>query len=383
MTSSPNRSIRVDAFGDRKKVARRHVSGIVSVGPDEDSDTTLVESMARALPGWTLERVESGAEALERASESFDACLLDRPLAPGDGFEVLCRARSAGYSGPVIVLSAAREQEANVRADDVDTTGVHVIGAVRADDLEHAVRSNVAQRRLVVAQVACADAEAATREMDELVATLSHELRAPLHTMRLAIEALGAEELGSAERGRAKVLLERGLGRLSRTVEDLLDAAQAERGELTTRREPVDLAEVAHGAITSMRAIHPTLRLSLDASEARILGDAGRLEQVVENLIGNAFRHAKGAHVTVHVRVEGNDVVLLVEDDGPGFPPTLLERVFERFSKGDLPHERGGGLGLGLAIVRAIADAHEAPVIASNDGPGGGARVTLRFARQA
>lgn len=354
---------------------------------DDDDDFVLFGAMARSLPGWTLERVATGDAALARlghaadAEAPFDACLLDLRLDADDGLEVLCRARRAGYAGPVIVLTGAREREVVARALEAGAADFLVKGAFRADDLERAVRFAVAQHRLALAQVARAEAQAAMRAMDELVATLSHELRAPLHTMRLAIEALGADELGPAERGRAKVLLERGLGRLSRTVEDLLDAARSERGELAVERVPIDLAEVARAATAAMRAIHPKRELSLVAEEATILGDAGRLEQVVENLVGNAFRHASSARVTVHVRVEGDDAVLRVEDDGPGFPSALLDRVFERFSKGDLSNKRGGGLGLGLAIVRAIAEAHDARVAASNDGPSGGAAVTLRFVR--
>lgn len=353
---------------------------------DDDDDFVLFGAMARSLPGWTLERVATSAEALEQlarvdAETSFDACLLDLRLDTEDGLEVLCRARAAGYTNPVIVLTGASEREVVGRALEAGAADFLVKGAFRAEDLERAVRFAVAQHRLTLAQVARAKAEAAMRAMDEVVATLSHELRAPLHTMRLAIEALGANELGPNERGRAKVLLERGLVRLSRTVEDLLDAARSERGELAVEREPVDLAAVARAATLAMRAIHPKRDLTVDAEEAWILGDAGRLEQVVENLVGNAFRHAEGGRVRVRVHADDDESVLCVEDDGPGFPPALLERAFERFSKGDLSNKRGGGLGLGLAIVRAIAEAHQARVLASNEGPRGGAVVTLRFAR--
>ncbi|MEZ4251708.1 MAG: hybrid sensor histidine kinase/response regulator [Polyangiales bacterium] len=353
---------------------------------DDDDDFLLVSAMARKLPGWTLERVSDADAALEklRVDPTFDACLLDLRLGAEDGFEVLASARAAGYAAPVIVLTGASERETINRALTAGAADYLVKGVFDENSLERAVRFAVAQHHLSIAHVARAEAEAAARAMDELVATLSHELRAPLHTMRLAIAALAAPSLGEAERGRAKTLLERGLGRLERTVEDLLDAARSERGELAVERKPVDLASVARSATEALRTLHPTRTLDLSVEEcAPILGDALRLEQVVENLVGNALRHASDASVCVRVRCDGDHAFLRVEDDGPGFPPQLLGRVFDRFAKGEVAHRRGGGLGLGLAIVRAIAEAHEATITASNDGPNGGAAVTLSFRRGA
>ncbi|MCU0672660.1 MAG: response regulator [Myxococcota bacterium] len=136
---------------------------------DDDDDFVLFGAMARSLPGWTLERVATSEQALARlgqaaeAEEPFDACLLDLRLDADDGLEVLCRARRAGYAGPVIVLTGAREREVVARALEAGAADFLVKGAFRADDLERAVRFAVAQHRLALARVARAEAQAAMR----------------------------------------------------------------------------------------------------------------------------------------------------------------------------------------------------------------------------
>src|SRR5690606_23183243 len=104
-----------------------------------------------------------------------------------------------------------------------------------------------------------------------------------------------------------------------------------------------------------------------------------RLEQVVENLVGNALRHAPNATIAIVVDVVEGYARLRVEDDGPGFPPALLDRIFERYAKSEVARTRAGGLGLGLSIVRAIAEAHGGRAMAANDGPEGGAAVTVEL----
>jgi two-component system OmpR family sensor kinase len=127
-------------------------------------------------------------------------------------------------------------------------------------------------------------------------------------------------------------------------------------------RDEVDLTRLALEAVGDARVVGPDHRWRLDLSEEPVVapGDEQRLHQVLTNLLNNARRHTPpGTSVTVGVREDGREVVLSVEDDGPGLPPQLADHAFERFTRGDSARTReSGGAGLGLSLVEAISRAH-------------------------
>jgi len=162
-------------------------------------------------------------------------------------------------------------------------------------------------------------------------------------------------------------------------VDDLLLLARLDQGR-PLERESLDLTAVVTDAVDSARAIDPDRTIELHADAAvRIVGDAGRLRQVIDNLLDNARVHAPDAAVTVTVGVDGDDATLEVADGGPGIDPEVASRIFERFMRGDPSRSRGtGGAGLGLSIVAAIVEAHGGSVTASAGGDGG-ATMTVRL----
>jgi two-component system OmpR family sensor kinase len=222
------------------------------------------------------------------------------------------------------------------------------------------------------------ETESALTRQREFVADASHELRTPLTSILANLELLEAELQGEQEEIAGSAL--RSSRRMRRLVADLLLLARADAGRRAPRRD-IDLAAVAREAAAEATALASEHPLSLDLPEpAALEGAPDDLHRLALNLIENAFIHTPaGTPVTVSVRRDGDTAVLEVADRGPGVPPHMRERVFERFARGS--GDASGparGSGLGLSIVRAVAEAHGGSV-ELDDAEGGGARFTVRL----
>jgi len=191
------------------------------------------------------------------------------------------------------------------------------------------------------------------------VADASHELRTPIAVIKTELEtALRSSEVGPRARESLVAAVEE-CDRLVQLAEDLLVIARASGGELPVRAEPLDGHHELDGARQRFadRAEARSRSIRVDAAADLVLhADPLRLRQVLANLTDNALRHGEGEVVLGAVRREGG-VALQVTDSGPGFPADLAARAFERFARGDEARS-GAGVGLGLAIVRAVAEAH-------------------------
>ena len=212
----------------------------------------------------------------------------------------------------------------------------------------------------------------------------SHELRTPIAVLRAELEVALLEpgDREALERSLRSALQE--AERLAHLAEDLLVLARASAGRLPLRRRPVDVRALAEQAARrgengSGRSA-PGLAVAVDGPATLAVVDPARLEQVITNLVGNARRFAR-RQVEVRVQPEGDDVVVTVADDGPGFPPALLPVAFDRFTRAEAArsHDAGAGAGLGLAIVAAIVRAHGGTITAGNGPPLGGAAVVVRL----
>jgi two-component system, OmpR family, sensor kinase len=215
----------------------------------------------------------------------------------------------------------------------------------------------------------------------EFVADASHELRTPLTVIRGQLEVLAAQENppGSEVRHTER-LVQAEITRISRLVDDLLDLAQAEQTDFL-RTEPINLrsfvTELWDGvSLTAQRGFQLG-----PVPDGTLRADPDRLAQALRNLAGNAIEHTAADTGLVRLevdRVAPDRLRFAVLDDGPGIPPAERERVFERFHRTDPARARSaGGAGLGLAIVRAIAEAHGGQVRAREPRDGRGARVEL------
>jgi two-component system OmpR family sensor kinase len=200
--------------------------------------------------------------------------------------------------------------------------------------------------------------------MRRFVADAGHELRTPLTSVRGFAELyrMGAVD-DPAELARVMKRIEDEASRMGLLVEDLLLLARLDQ-QRPLERNPVDLLAIVTDAVSDMHALHPerALRLITDPNSEPpvVIGDEGRLRQILGNLLTNAFTHTpEGTSVRVAVGVEGRDAVLAVGDDGPGMRPEDTARVFERFFRADPSRVRSsGGSGLGLSIVAALVAAH-------------------------
>ncbi|TDD36045.1 HAMP domain-containing histidine kinase [Actinomadura sp. KC06] len=225
--------------------------------------------------------------------------------------------------------------------------------------------------------------EASRDRLRRFVADASHELRTPVATVR------GYAELfrrGAADRpedlAKAMRRIESEAERMGRLVDEMLLLARLDQGR-PLEREPVDLAALAADAVADAAVVEPDRPLTLEADGPVVVtGDAGRLRQVLDNLLANVRRHTPaGTAATVRVSERDGEAVLEVADEGPGIPADERARVFERFYRADPSRSRDrGGAGLGLSIVAAVAEAHGGRASVA-DAPGGGAAFTITLPR--
>jgi signal transduction histidine kinase len=212
------------------------------------------------------------------------------------------------------------------------------------------------------------------------VANAGHELRTPLAILKLELEVALSERLSQAELERRLQSAAEEVDRLSKLAEDLLVIARADQGRLPMEKRSVAVEPLLHKVTTRIATAARGDRLidTKTAGDLIIPADPDRLEQALTNMVTNALRHGEGP-VTLTARERNGHVELHVLDDGPGFTPEFLPVAFERFSRADPARSRGGA-GLGLSIVRAIAEAHGGTADAANR-DGGGADVWVSLPR--
>lgn len=193
-----------------------------------------------------------------------------------------------------------------------------------------------------------------------LLAAVSHELRTPLSHINGAVETLlrQATSPRPAEQSECLDVIRTAAAQLQRRISDLLDASQVESGGLPLTLEPVEAPAIAGRVVDRLRRLAPERHITVAFAPPfpPVLADVGRLEQVLENLIGNALRHAPGARISVGGRARRTEIELWVRDNGPGLPPERRSQLFEPL--GGTRPPASGGLGLGLVICRGIVEAH-------------------------
>jgi two-component system, OmpR family, sensor kinase len=209
----------------------------------------------------------------------------------------------------------------------------------------------------------------------EFVADASHELRTPLTSVLANLELL-TEELGGEQAETAEAAL-RSTRRMRRLVGDLLLLARADARRVQPHR-PTDLSEVMLEAVSELGPMADRHELSISAEPAVVEGVRDELHRLILNLLENAVRHTPpGTRVEASTRQGAGEAVIVVQDSGPGVPPELAGRVFERFVRGG--RDGGKGSGLGLAIVRSVAQSHGGTVEHEVPAAGHGTRFVIRI----
>ncbi len=379
----------------------------------DDTPANLLALRAVLTPlDVRLVEASSGEEALRHlAHETFAVALLDVQMPTMDGFELARRLRASpeGRELPIIFLTAIHRDEEYARRGYASGAADYITKPFDVDVLRARVRAFVdlfhqrerlrerqvgertrerddAMRRLAELleseRAARKEAEIANHAKDEFLATVSHELRTPLNAI-LGWAVIARRKVENPEVEAALATIERNARAQMRIIEDMLDVGRIISGKLRLEIAPVKVADAVDGAAQAVRpaadAKGVKLDIEVDEDVATIGADADRLQQIIWNVLSNAIKFTPSGG-SVHLKASRNEseVVIRVTDTGQGVPPQFLSSLFERFRQADgSTTRRHGGLGLGLAIVRQLVDAHGGTVHAQSDGNGKGATFTI------
>ncbi len=230
-------------------------------------------------------------------------------------------------------------------------------------------------------------AEQALREADqrknEFLGVLSHELRNPLAPIATSIYILDHADPAGHQARRAREIIGRQTAHLGRLVDDLLDVTRIIRGKIELRRTRLDLTEIVRRTGEDHRAVMENhgleLLVDLPAEPLHVDGDETRIAQIVGNILQNAAKFTpRGGRVMLSVARRPNAFEIRVKDNGTGISPELLEHLFEPFAQGPQGLARtSGGLGLGLSLVKGLAELHGGEAKAFSEGPGHGAEIVV------
>jgi signal transduction histidine kinase len=388
---------------------------ILVVNDDANSLFALTSLLAQWAEQESYEvlAARSGQDALRQVlMHDFAVILLDVNMPGMDGFEtaeaIHARARSADI--PIIFITA-------FLADELDRLKAYQHGAVdflftpvipqvlyakisvfvalamKNEELKKQARQlsqrttelTATNQRLTREIEERKSMERQNHAKDEFLAMLGHELRNPLSAISSAASLIGLPGVSMEGVQRAKKIIQRQSQHLGRIVDDLLDLSRAMSGKILLNRLPLDLSALVGQTMETYRATGRSTDYELvqDLDSGWIDGDSTRLEQITSNLLDNALKYTPpGGRIEVRTWTENDDVVLSVRDNGVGIPAELLPHVFDVFVQGSSTLDRSqGGLGIGLSLVRRLAELHGGSVEAESSGPNRGSTFTLRLPR--
>jgi signal transduction histidine kinase len=376
--------------------------------------TSLLDQWANET-NYEVMAARSGHEALRQVLlHDFAVILLDVNMPGMDGFEtaeaIHQRARSADI--PIIFVTAFLADEIDRlkayqrgAADFLFTpvipqilhakVSVFVALAMKNEELRRQTQKlsqrttelTATNKRLTREMEERRAAERQSHAKDEFLAMLGHELRNPLSAISSAASLIGLAGAGPDTVARAKVIIQRQSQHLSRIVDDLLDLSRAMSGKILLSRQPLEVAALVNSCLDTFKATGRTgtYQLNIELAPGWVDGDPTRLEQIATNLIDNALKytpHGGTIGITVGHDDDHDQVLLTVRDTGVGIAPDLLPHVFDVFVQGSITIDRSqGGLGIGLALVRRLAELHGGSVSAHSDGAGLGSTFIIRLPR--
>jgi signal transduction histidine kinase len=353
---------------------------------DRPQDRFLARrALAAEFPDLVL--TEAGDRAQVDAAldgSVFDAIITDYVLLWTDGLQLLDEVRQRGLETPVVMFTHTGSEEvaaAGLRAglaDYIIKTPSHygrLAHAVRIA-LKNAATARSEREARLHEQEALRTAEEALRLKDDFLATLSHELRTPLNAISGWLQVIKSQP-GPERLERGLTAIERNTGFLTRLIADLVDVSRIVSGTLTLQVQPTDVRKVVESVLDSVRPVVQAKRLTVEMVSPSNLDpvavDPDRFQQMVWNLLSNAVKFTPpDGRICIRTAQDGTQVELSVSDSGPGIRAEFLPRVFDRFSQQDSGMAREhGGLGLGLAIVRHLAEMHGGSVsVDSTEGHG-------------
>ncbi len=399
---------------------------VLLVATDEAEAEKLRDLVGRTPAPIEVDWARSYGTGYNRmTSGHYDAHLVGGRLGERGGLELLRASQEAGVGAPTLLVEGSDDRALDLAAMENGAAGFLALDGLTPGLLERSIRYAVEARRQEVvlrhareelqesveersasletmnaalaAEVAeRRRAEQKLREVDrrknEFLATLAHELRNPLAPIGHAVEILARAGDAAEDRIRARDTLrviERQVSHLVRLVDDLLDISRISHGKVGLRPEPISLASVVESALEAARPLLVRRRHALDVRlpqpPVHLNGDPVRLAQVLTNLLSNAAWYTEpGGKIRVEADRERGDVVVRVVDSGIGISADSLAHIFTMFGQAAAAPAGGhGGLGIGLALARQLAEMHGGSLTASSDGPGKGSVFTLRLPAEA
>ena len=348
------------------------------IATDLNGKIIFWNSFAEHLFGWASREV-LGADIVEIVpsfSSKEHAALIMQQLREGQSWSgemILQRRDGSEFLGAITDSPIFNE-----KGQFIGVVGV-------SSDITAAKHAEEERARLLESErFARMEAEAANRLKDEFLATLSHELRNPLNVVIGYSEILRrSEDTKNSFVGKAAEVIRRNALAQSQLVSDLLDLSRLQMGKLAITHQPASLSTIVGDAIETVRteaeAKNILLKLITPKESLVVDGDPVRLGQIVWNLLNNAVKFTpSGGEITISLTEDASQAILSISDTGQGIPPEFLPFVFEIFRQADASSSRRqGGLGIGLALVKQLAELHGGRVKAESEGTGKGAKFTV------
>ena len=362
----------------------------VAVVTPNDTDASLTQSFLREV-GITADPLPL-LSALSQLLEGNWGCivLVEESLVEPE-IEVFQQAlaRQPAWSDLPLLLIAAHETSMAALGDRIFPAAgnitllqrpLHPVSLISAVQVAFRAR----RRQLEVRHLLEQRAEA-LRQRDEFLAMLAHELRNPLTPVRNAVYMLNKLEIEDSTFVKARELIDNQVKHMARLVDDLLDVSRLEVGKVELRLKDLDLSTAISSAVeaslTAARARNHELKVIPAEDPLWICADPVRVEQIISNLIVNAAKFTPpGGRITISARRLAQEAVVTVEDTGIGIRPEMKEAIFELFRQDDSSLARsGGGLGIGLTVVKRLMELHNGSIAVHSDGFAKGSAFEIRF----
>jgi PAS domain S-box-containing protein len=363
-------SARVRESEERLATTLRSIGDAV-IATDEKGLITMMNPVAETLTAWPL------AEAKGRSLDDIFRIVNEdtRETVESPVAKVLREGGIVGLANHTVLIgkngveTAIEDSGAPIAGNDGAITGVVLV-------FRDATQERAAQNALLIAD----------RRKDEFLATLAHELRNPLAPIRQSVRIASHADVTPEQMRWSLSVIERQAAHMARLLDDLLDVSRVTRGRLEVRRERVEIRGIVEAAVETAQPVIDAgkhrLRLELPAEPLHIDADAMRIAQVLGNLLTNAAKYTPPqGEIRLTAARDGDEVVLRVIDNGIGLKPDDLPRIFAMFAQVTPTVDRKeGGLGIGLALSKALIGLHGGRLDAHSAGPGKGSEFTVRLA---
>lgn len=336
------------------------------IATDINGNVTFLNAIAEGYTGW------SRAEALGKPIETIFRIVNEETLATVDNpvQRVLAEGVIVGLANHTVLI---RKDGSVLHIDDSGAPIRNADGILTGAVL---VFHDITARRQLEQQIAnrTRQLEEEHRRKDEFLAMLGHELRNPLAPMKGALQLHSFQNAGEQSKKRAMDILNRQLDHLTVLVDQLLDVARVTSGRVTLSRTRVSVASVVERALELCEPLftqkEQTVSADTGPESLYVNGDVTRLTQIIGNILNNASKYTpRLGQIHITVQRKGDQVEILIRDNGMGIHPILLPRIFDVFSQAERTLARSeGGLGVGLTVVRHLVELHGGSVTASSEG---------------